>query len=99
MNILIEVYCLCAQVDAWQKSCAVYSKLMFAAEPPQPSAELTQSLRDCAALTQTVGHLHSHLQGTMNLSMSLSGLAVAASRAALHNKVTDQELVRLFVAV
>ncbi|XP_046680832.1 exportin-6-A isoform X2 [Homalodisca vitripennis] len=86
-------------VDAWQKSCAVYSKLLFATEVPQPSPELRQGLLECAALTQTVGHLHSHLVGTMNLSMSLSSLAVAASRASLHNKVTDPELVRLFIAV
>lgn len=86
-------------MDAWQKSCAAYSKLLFATEVPTPSAELRQTLLDCAALTQTVGHLHSHLAPTMNLSMSLSSLAVAASRAALHNKVTDSTLIRLFVAV
>lgn len=87
------------QVDAWQKCCAGYSKLLFATEPPQPGAELRRVLLDCAALTQTVGHIHGHLAGTMNLSMSLSSLAVAASRAAMHEKVTDSEMVKLFVAV
>ncbi|XP_054270762.1 exportin-6-A isoform X2 [Macrosteles quadrilineatus] len=86
-------------VDAWQKCCAAYSKLLFATEPPQPGPELRRVLLDCAALTQTVGHIHGHLSGTMNLSMSLSGLAVAASRTVLHEKVTDPDTVKLLVAV
>lgn len=86
-------------MDAWQKCCAAYSKLLFATEPPQPGPELRRVLLDCAALTQTVGHIHGHLSGTMNLSMSLSGLAVAASRTVLHEKVTDPDTVKLLVAV
>lgn len=85
-------------VNSWRELCTVYTQLLsMTADMPQCSSEMSESLLYCAAVTQTVGRLHAHLQTVPHISAALATLAYTATKTKLHNKIQDPKFAHVLI--